>query len=584
MIRQKIENKIAEILKGLGIAEPKVILDHPGELAHGDYASNVALMYAKELKMKPSVLAEKVLVELGKEVLPEVEKMEIAGPGFINFYLAGQYLKDNLSQIVSVGDKYGANNLLNGEKTVVEYTDPNPFKEFHIGHLMSNAIGESISRIVEANGAEVKRACYQGDVGLHVAKAIYGMAKNYENKKIIESDLLKFSVNDFVKLLGQWYATGATAYEEDEKAKISINEINKQVYERDNKLVNNYYDFGREWSLKYFETIYKRLGTFHNKKENKAFDFYFFESKTGEFGKKIVEENIGKVFEKSDGAIVFKAEQFDPKLHTRVFINSEGLPTYEAKELGLAKIKYDTYQYEKSIVVTGNEINDYFKVLLKAMEFVFPDLAEKTKHISHGMLRLPTGKMSSRTGKVISAETIINQLVDLVLKRIADRNFDIEQQKEISESVAISAIKYTILKQASGSDIVFDFDKSVSFEGDSGPYVQYTAVRAGALLEKGKVEGIVPKGEGDLGVGETVARILNKYPDIVERAGKEYAPHLIALYALELASAFNGFYGAGKIVDAGDKNSPIKLLLTASVKQVLTNALGLLGISVPERM
>lgn len=562
MIQEKLKNSIKEALRSLSITADEVHLEHPTDLNFGDYSSNVALAYAKELKMKPRELAEKIAGEIGAQKIKEIEKVEVAGTGFLNFFLSKEFFAGSLSEAFKAGENFGSNESLKGKKIIIEYTDPNPFKEFHIGHLMSNTIGESLSRIIQFHGAEVKRACYQGDVGLHVAKAIYGLLK-------IDNDTSRN-----IRKLGEAYSIGARAYEE-EAFKNEINEINKKIYDRSDEEINKLYDWGRKVSLEYFETIYEKLGT--------KFNFYFFESETGEFGKKIVEENIKNgVFEKSDGAIVFKGEKYG--LHTRVFINSEGLPTYEAKELGLVKIKNEKYPYDSSVVITGNEVNDYFKVLLKAMEIIFPELAEKTKHISHGMLRLPTGKMSSRTGDVITAESLIVDVEKLVSEKIKDRNYDKALEKEIIEKVSIGAIKYSILKHTVGGDIIYDFEKSISFEGDSGPYLQYSYARAKSVLEKAKTEGVKASVGKIISETTELEKLLYRFPEIVERARKEHSPHHIASYLIELAGSFNGFYAKHKIVDKEDETSSYKVALTAAFTSTMKNGLNLLGIQVPERM
>jgi arginyl-tRNA synthetase len=316
-----------------------------------------------------------------------------------------------------------------------------------------------------------------------------------------------------------------------------------------------------------------------------TFDNYIFESKTGPNGKKIVEKNIGKVFEKSEGAVIFKGENYG--LHTRVFISKEGLPTYEAKELGLAKIKYDRIRYDKSIVVTGNEINEYFKVLLKAMSMIYPPLALKTVHVSHGMLRLPEGKMSSRTGKVITAVVLLHDIKEKIFERMDDRGMKKREKEKIAEKVAVGALKYSILKQINGKDIIFDFDKSISFEGDSGPYLQYSYARARSILRKARKEQIKRIGwEKIMRVKEVteLEKILYRFPEVVERAGNEYSPHYIVTYLIELASAFNSFYAGGKIVDKSDSESPHKVVLTEVFSIILKNGLNLLGIQAPEKM
>ena len=527
-MKKELKNLIEEMLKKVGIQNPtNVSVEHPADLSYGDYSSNVALVYSKEFAMSSNDLALKLVSELEKERLPEIEKIEIAGRGFINFSLASSFLSKTIAGINKNGDTYGKTNIFNKEKTIVEYTDPNPFKEFHIGHLMSNTIGEAISRVIEYNGAEVKRACYQGDVGLHVAKAVWGKLKNPDAS------------------WGEAYALGAIS-QADARIKAEIIDINQKIYEKDPSLFLLYGE-GKKESLEKFEEIYKRLET--------HFDYYFFESDTGKFGKKLVEKYKEKIFEKSEGAVVFKGEKYG--LHTRVFINSQGLPTYEAKELDLAKIKYEKYPYDKSIVVTANEVNEYFKVVHKALELMFPDLAKKTIHISHGMLRLPEGKMSSRTGKVITAESLIGEVKERIKEKVSDRKLTEEEKEKISEQVAIGAIKYSILKQTSGKDIIFDFDKSLSFEGDSGPYLQYTHTRALSVLNKAKEEKIPQNTYLEVRLPSNIERLLYRFPEIVERAGREYEPHYITTYLMELAGLFNSFYAkeSGPPPDAASRSS-----------------------------
>ena len=536
-------------------------LIHPKYIKNGDYSffapAGKAEEFAKALRLTPFAQGD------------FLSKIEVAG-NFINIYLSKDFFSHSVKEILDKKEKFGANDLLKKEKTIIEYTDPNPFKQFHIGHLMSNTIGEAISRITESNGAEVKRANYQGDVGIHVACAIWGI----KNKGGIKND---GDIKEKAKYLGECYTLGATTLKENENLKSEIQNINKKIYEKSDKELNEFYKWGKKVSLDYFEEMYQMLGT--------KFDFYFFESEVGDYGKNIVLEFLKKgIFEESDGAIVFRGENYDKRLHTRVFINSEGLPVYEAKELGLAKIKNDKYKYDKSIVITGNEINEYFRVILAAMKEVFPDLAQKTEHLSHGMLRLPTGKMSSRTGDVITAEALIEQVKEKILEKIKDREFPEQEKKEIAEVVAIGAIKYSILRQAIGGDIVFDFDKSISFDGDSGPYLQYACVRANSVLEK-SAQGRSASGGRPKNFEITeLEKYLYRFPEVVERAGREYAPHYIVTFLIELASIFNSFYAKEKIIDENDPSSPYKIALTSATAYILHSGLHLLGIRVPERM
>jgi len=582
MIVEELRKAITEALKNLGMETMKVELEHPAEFSHGDYSTNVALVYAKELKAKPRELAEKLTSELrnGEYRIENIEKIEVAGAGFINFYLTNEFFAD---EVKKVGEDFGTSKNLEGKKVMVEYTDPNPFKEFHIGHLMSNAIGESTARIFEYNGANVLRACWQGDVGLHVAKAIWGMREKVKSGKCkVESVIAK----DW----GEAYAKGSEAYETDEKAKKDIEELNRKIFEKSDEEVNKQYEAGRKVSLEHFEELYKILGT--------KFDHYFFEGKEGREGQPIVAANIGKVFEKSDGAVVYKGEK--KGLHTRVFINSQGLPTYEAKELGLNKAKFEHEpDLALSLIVTANEQSDYFKVVLAAMAEVMPEVAKRTKHIAHGLLRFASGKMSSRKGNVITGEGLIEQVKALVAEKIKDREMPEAEKKMLAEIVAIGAIKYSILRQAIGGDIIFDFDKSISFEGDSGPYLQYSYVRAKSILAEAKnvlgvlhVEDVITERKRQLGQLQhkqqvqpsALERLLYRFPEVVGRSGQELQPHYITTCLTELAGAFNSWYAKEHIVDAKDPTSPYKVALTSAFATTMKNGLWLLGIAVPERM
>src|ERR1035437_4875005 len=432
MISDTLKKAVTEALSKIGVSKGDFAVEHPDELSHGDYSTNVALVFAKNLKIKPRELAEKLVAELEKGKPSAVEKINIAGPGFINFHLKREFFAGQVKNILKEKERFGSNDYFKKaelKKVMIEYTDPNPFKEFHIGHLMSNAIGESIARVISFSGAEVKRVCYQGDVGLHVAKAIWGFLK--DNKDDVDvSNTLHLSAAG----LGICYAVGATAYEKDEEAKKKIIEINKKIYSREDPDINKVYDVGKEVSLEYFDGMYKKLGT--------KFDFFFFESEAGPIGKKIVEDNLENgIFEKSDGAIVFKGDE-EKGLHTRVFINSEGLPTYEAKELGLVELKRKKYSYDLSLVVTGNEIKDYFKVLLDAVSKVYVSKNSKgtnIRHIPHGMLRLPTGKMSSRTGDVVTVISLISKVQQQIKEKFKQQDSDVDDEK-----IAIGAIKYSI--------------------------------------------------------------------------------------------------------------------------------------------
>lgn len=565
-IKEKIENLIKDSLRNLDIKVENISLEHPADFKMGDYSTNVAMTFAKQLSINPKELAEKIKLEISaRQDLAEIDKVEVAGPGFINFYLSREFFTGSVKEILKQKENWGKNEILKDKKVMVEYTQPNPFKPFHIGHLMSNAIGESISRIVEFGGAHTVRANYQGDVGPHVAKAIYGILKSgedYTGKNAL--------------WIGEQYAKGSDAYDNDEKAKEEINIINKKVYDRTDVAINKVYDSGRKVTLDAFEELYLLLGT--------KFDYYFFESEMAPIGQKIVEENIGKVFTKSDGAVVFKAEEYNPKLHTRVFINSKGLPTYETKEIGLTMTKFEKENPDISIITTAIEQGEYMKVVQKAVSLIHPDYESRMKHITHGMMRLLSGKMSSRKGNVVTGESLVRDSMDIVYEKVKERELSDEEKKNIAEVVGVAALKYSILRSSLGSDIIYDFEKSISFEGDSGPYLQYTAVRANSILKKAQAEGLSIDCENMPSEVTNLEKILYQFPETVERAYASLEPHHIATYLTHLSSEFNAFYSNTQIINKSDPSSPYYLAITQSFYQTMKNGLYLLGIKTPEKM
>lgn len=582
IIREVIEKAVEE----LGVPNMDFAVEHPRDERMGDYSTNVAMVLSKQVGKNPREVAQEIVSCVTRNTNARmheiVEKVEVAGAGFINFYLKKEYLLDQMGEATKLG--YGSNETLKAQKTYVEFTDPNPFKEFHIGHLMSNTIGESLARIFVANGAVVKRANYQGDVGLHVAKSIWGIKSIYNLKFTIYKDIEKWieewgakSLNERQKMMGEAYVYGATKYEEDDVVKVEIHELNKKIYEGNDASLMELYRKGREWSLEYFETIYQRLGT--------KFDEYFFESEAGPVGLKVVEEGLAKgVLELGEeGAVVYKGEK--DGLHTRVFRNKLGLATYEGKELGLAKTKFERYSYDLSYIVTANEITEYFKVLLAVMRQLYPELATKTIHVPHGMMRLLTGKMSSRTGKVVTGEGLLNDLKGVVLAKMGDR--DIKDREKVADLVAVGALKFSVLRQQTGGDIVYEPEKMTNLEGATGPFVQYTFARAKSILRKfggaKTMNGSLLQSSEPCSEEMSLLRWIYRYPEVVEVAARELAPHLVATYIYELASRFNTFYQACRVEEDGKVNE-LRYLLTQAVANVIKNGLGLLGIKSPEEM
>lgn len=593
-ITVEITSSIAKVLMNFGIQldATQIKLEHPANPEFGDLSSNIALTKFKEAKKtsgesfsNPRELATELQKAFSTSEFPADN---VAGPGFLNFKIPQNMFLENVQEIIEKNGEVITNTLEN-TRIITEFTDPNPFKEFHIGHLYSNSVGEAISRLLESTGASVRRVCYQGDVGMHVAKALWGLKQlcPVSHDEIV-TQLKGMQTLERIQLLGKAYSIGATAYEDNPTAQEEMKSINKQVFSKD-PTIYPLYEAGRTWSLEYFETIYQRLGT--------KFEDYYFESNVAPKGVEIVQQNLEKgLFEKSEGAIIFPGSKYG--LHDRVFINSLGLPTYEAKELGLAPTKYADWKYDKSIIITGNEINEYFKVLLKALSLIEPELAEKTTHLSHGMVRLPEGKMSSRKGNVLTGEWLLNEAKHMIQEIISKNRSEmsVEEKENVAEVVAIAAVKYALLKSNVGGDISFNFEESVSFEGNSGPYIQYSYARCKSVLRKASELQSDKASEQPYGRGMplpynlapeelTVLRLLYQFDEVVQHASGEFSPHYVCTYLFELAQAYNSFYNTVQILKAEDQDQKnFRLQLTKATSLVLQKGLYLLGIKTVEQM
>ncbi|HYF28863.1 MAG TPA: arginine--tRNA ligase [Candidatus Paceibacterota bacterium] len=559
-MEERIRQAVTGALEELGAGEVAFVVEWPAELAHGDFATNAALVAARELGKSPREIAE-ALVPLVAEALGDTaSKVEAAGPGFVNITLAQPVIAETIAAAADNGT-WGSRTDGIGTRVMIEYSNPNPFKEIHIGHLMSNVIGEALSRLMETSGATVLRDTFGGDVGPHVAKALWAL------RRAGTTDVANAGE------IGKAYAQGSTAYEESEAAKQEIDELNTRIYavvaqaeapdgfSEDDRALLALWRKGREVSMEEFLRIFKQLGT--------NFDYIFYDSDTTDTGLRIVREGVAQgIFEESDGAVIYRGEK--KGLHTLVFITSRGTPTYETKDIGLAFLKEERAPTDKVYIVTAVEQVGHFNVVLAALSEIAPNLAAKTTHIPHGLLHLTTGKMASRKGNVITAAELITE----VIERAAQKNEDLL----VAEQVAIGAVKYMILRAAPGSNIVFDPEKSLSLEGDSGPYLQYALVRASSVLASA--------GEKEVGDAPdapySIERLITRFPEVVRRASEECAPQQVAQYLTQLAGEWNSFYAQERII--GGEYEGYKLRLARAFVRTMKNGLTLLGIPTPERM
>ncbi len=534
-MRERIQKAVREVVGD----DVSFVIERPSNPSFGDYAVFVGME-----------IAEKVAKNIKKELGDAVEKVEVAGAGFVNIALSSNAVTFMTAEADAKGIEWGKNNLGNGKRVIIEYSNPNAFKEMHIGHLVGSIVGESISRIIENAGAEIMRDTFGGDIGPNVAKTLWALRKK--------------NINDptTAKEIGEAYAEGANAYKSNLLAKEEIDELNQEIYAGNNRELMELWRKGRDVSTEEFRRIWKLLGT--------HFDFEFFDSDTTEIGMRIVRDGLAKgIFEKSDGAIIYNGEK--KGVHTMVFITSHYTPTYEAKDLGLVFLKEERWPSDKVIIVTGNEQIGRFKTILAALSEIAPQLAAETTHIATGFLKLSSGKMSSREGNVITAEKFIESIV----KKASEKNAD----PLIAEQVALGAIKYMILRQAPGSDIIFDEEKSLSLDGDSGPYLQYALVRAKKILMYAAGE---ENGTEEPNEPYPIERIILHFPEVVARATQLLAPNLLVNYLTELASEWNSFYAKEQIL--GSREEAYKQRVARAFANTMTNGLNLLGIPAPEKM
>ena len=430
---------------------------------------------------------------------------------------------------------------------------------------MNNTVGESIVRLARFSGARVVTISYPSDVSLGIGKAVWSLLQKGEDS-LERLD----SISSKLHFLGQCYVDGTKSFEEDELVQKEVREITRKIYEKEEGREYSAYLLGKEINLEYFISEIKKLGS--------NFDEFVFESEAGEKGKEIVHKNTPDVFEVSDGATIFDGERRG--LHTRVFINSEGYPTYEAKDIGLLDIKFSRFSPDTSILITDNEQGPYYKVVLEAAGEICKEWKDKTVHRTHGRMTFKGKKMSSRLGGVPLASEVLETVGDEARERMEDTS----DLKKI-DTIAIAALKFSILKAMAGKNIDFDPETSLSFEGDSGPYLLYTYVRCNSILEKAKKSGFVPEAKpSNEWTASSLEKILCRFSEEVETSIKAWEPHHVSQYLLTLAREYNSWYASTKILDENNSNLAWNLWVVQSVMHVLKNGLYCLGIETVERM
>lgn len=565
-MKKNIENKIKEILKNLGIEDVSFVVEHPVDFSHGDYSTNVAMVCAKKIGKNPRQLAEEMVAifRQAQDEFPEIQEIQIAGPGFINFCLSREFFTNKIKEILEQKENWGKNEIHKGEKILVEHSSPNLFKPFHIGHAMNGTIGESIKRLAEFSGADVVAMSFPSDISLGVAKAIFIiLEKHLEDGQI-------YKPHDIV-LLGEAYVEGTKRYEEDESIQKRVKEISNNLYSKKDSIELKVYEECKKFNIEYFEHTTEMLGS--------KFDSYIYESEAGRVGEKIVNDNTPGIFTRSEGAVVYVPDESKKNINTTVFINSEGNPTYGAKDLGLLDLKFSRFDPDLSIFITDHQQISHFETVLDVAEKINKKWVEKSVHRTHGRMSFCGAKMSSRLGGV----PLVKEMIDEIVGEIKLKRNDLSE--EDLNAIAIAAIKFGVLRVMAGKNINFDPENSVSFEGDSGPYLQYGIVRAKSVIKKSNN---LEKTDNNLNLDNleitNFEKTICKFPSVVERSIEEWAPHHVVIYLLELTREFNSWYNNTKIIDENNPNMSYNLDVTKAFIQTMENGLWLLGIKVPDRM
>ena len=560
----------------VGISGQGVVfsLEKPGDVAHGDYATNIAFALSGVQSLSPKQCAEDIVPVLYTALSARVEKIEVAGPGFINFFLKDDVVrKENEGRAIVT--KFTGKNIL------VEHSSPNLFKPFHIGHLVNNIIGEFVARATRAGGANVTVVSFPSDVSLGIAKAVYMIHKDGGL-----GALLPRYAKEGISYLGDCYVRGVSYYDEHPAEQEAIKEVARKIYAMEHSDEYDIYSAAKRFNIEYFEHIMKSIGS--------QFDNFIYESEAGVRGLGIVKEYTPKVFTESEGAIVYIPDESRKDINTAVFINSQGNPTYEAKDIGLIDIKFSQYNPDYSFFITDAEQVSHFKVVLDAYETI--EIAQKEKfgelqweatgksiHIPHGRMLVKGKKMSSRLGGVPLALDVIRAVEEEVRERAGEKiaHLTDAEKEKLTREIALSALRITVLRSKLGININFDPETSLSFEGDSGPYLMYTHARAVSLLEKGK--DVTPLW-GAYPVTDLEKEMLH-FENIVEDTLNELAPQKLVSYLFSVAQLFNSYYASTQvIVDNDIAGNAHRLMIVQRVRVIMRDGLHILGIEAPLRM
>lgn len=555
-MKNTIAYQIKELLaKTAGVKMEEIFLEHPENLGHGDYATNIAMVLAKKKKQKPRELAEKIVAKIPKTDF--LEKIEVAGPGFINFWLSNKILTGEPLKIIEQGLKYGSFNVGQGKTAIIDYSSPNIAKRFTIGHLRSTIIGQVLYNLYQFCGWKVIGDNHLGDWGTQFGKMIVAV------RKWAKKPISKLSIDEMEELYVKFH-------EEVEKDSC-LDDLARQAFKNLEDGKNEERKIWRQLvdaSMQEFQKIYHLLGV----KIDVAYGESFYEEMMPAV---IKEAKKKKAAVKSKGALVVLFPR--DKLPPAMLLKSDGATTYFTRDLATIKFRKEKWQPELVIYEVGSEQSLHFKQVFWAAELLGWAKREDFFHVPHGLIRLKEGKMSTRKGRTIKLEKVLQE----AMKKASKFNDD----PEISRAVGIGAVKYNDLKRSPTSGYVFDWKEILNLEGNSGPYLQYTYARCKSVLAKTKdgnykLAQNIKLNEEEL----AVLRRLYRFPEIIIEAAEKYSPNLICNFLFDLAQKFNVFYNKHRILKPDSSEESFRLGLTAAVAQTLENGLKLLGLETPKKM
>jgi arginyl-tRNA synthetase len=572
----KIKQSIFEIFKDkyegiVGGVEIKIEVNNLGISNFGDFSINAFQL--KRLLNKQNIIDDCAYLEQNLKLLEERTEWPFYSwydpKGFFNFNIAANRLAEVvLTEIFNNGNNYGKNNLGNGKKVLIEYPSQNTHKEFHIGHVRNVCIGNTLVELYKKSGYNIIPINYINDFGAHVVKCLWYLQKFHREAELPENKQ---------KWLGQIYAEASNYVKEHPEVQSELDEFQNKLEAHDPS-VWKLFEETRQWSIDGFATIYRDFGV--------NYDAIWYESEVKERGQEIVDEllekKVAEVGEK--GALIVDLSKY--KLDIVLLRKATGAGLYVTSDLALAEKKFNSYDIEESINITGIEQNFYFKQLFKVLEL--SGFHKKMTHIGYGLVSRPDGKMSSRLGNVILYEDLRDDIYEQLYQASKERHADWSEEKlkDTVWKLTMAALKFTMQKHEAAKNIAFDMKEAVSFEGYSAPYVLYVIARINSLLRRSTVDSRQSTAFDKLKELEEkkILLLLAEYSEVIKKALENYNPSVIAKYCFDLAQAFNEFYNKQSILDVEEKLSLARLNLCEAVKQVLTSALGLLTIEAVEEM